>query len=440
MPYQPATLKLRPHQDIERVGTDIRFAQGKDLFGTNIKWHFSFLGFFQWVSTIGMLYMMWVVQDQVGEMHDSQHGTDKEATPFAALAANVEKSMANVNKSMANVEKIYQTSLTPADTDGAGGVVNLPNVLVHINKMLHDNDKSLTSLTSLTSHMNDDERALKVDLSAFVEHHAEDVECTDCRDNLATALNAYADDDLHDCGFHYCLASPTPRFTSASGCADPAATNPSVHQDATCYNENTTELCTGVAAGLFTPLDISYTGAAADCSSGCVFTAGTACSDHTPTVAADGTGTCAAAFDSAAPTSAQECTVTGYKLYDAAECTATSLYPTSNATAAAETPCHPKCDARDFANSTDCFNSIPGTTGDVQFEDFLEGACISATGADSGTFSLFKEDHYRSHSLCAAADLAEPTAGTATAGALIAVQAGRGGARAACELLDFCRA
>lgn len=424
---------MRQHQDIERVervGADVTFGEGV-ASESSFKWHFSALGFFQWVTGIAMLVMMVMVKNDVEALHSALHGGDEEAIHFNVLKTDV--------------SNIYGVSLTAVDTGGAA-VVGLPHVLAHINGLLHANGAKVAALTRLTSHMNDAESTLQVDLAAFVEHHAEDVECTDCRENLAAALASRADDDLHDCGVHYCLALATPLFDSASACVDPAATNPSIHQDATCYDFNTSTACTDAAyvAGAFTPLEFGYTGLVADCpstgNSTCVFTAGTACGDHSPTVdAATGVGTCAAAFDSGAPTSAQECTVTGYKLYDAAECAAASLYPTSNDTAAAETPCHAKCDGYNFADDTGCFNTTAGTTGDVQFEDFLEASCIAATGAASGTASLFGEDHYRSHSLCAAADLAEATAGTATAAALITKQAASG-ARAACELLDFCRA
>ena len=434
MPYQPATLKLRQHQDIERVGADVTFGEG-GVSETSFKWHFSALGFFQWATGIAMLVMMVNVNNNVSELHTALHGGGGDETiHFNTLKADV-------NTLKADVQNIDRASLTAADTGGAA-VVGLPKVLAHINGMLHVNDHNVEALSALISHMNDAENGLQVDLAAFVEHHAEDVECTDCRENLAAALAVRADDDLHDCGVHYCNAFATPLFDSASTCASPAdATNPSIHQDATCYNANTTVVCADVtfSAATFTASDAGYTGAAADCTTGCDFTAGTACGDHTPTVAADGTGTCTAAFDSSAPTVSQACIVTGYKLYDTEECAATSLYPTSNDTAAAETPCNAKCDGYDFADDTGCFNSTAGTTGDVQFEAFVEASCIAATGALGGTASLFGEDHYRSHSLCAAADLAEATAGSAKAATLITVQA-QSGARAACELLDFCRA
>lgn len=428
MPYAPATLR-RTHdiERVERVGADILLAQGV-VPKTSLKWHFSVLGCFQWATTIAMLVMMTMVKNDVEALHSALHGGDDEAIKFNIVRHDV--------------AAIYASSLTAAQTGGAE-VAGLPGVLAHINGMLHTNADNMATMSTLMSHMNDAESGLQVDMAAFVEHHAEDVECTDCLENLATALAVRNDDNLHDCGNHYCVPFATQRFDSASACADAAsATDPSVHKDATCFNLNTVVDCTGTGyvATKFLATDSGYTGQLADCPLTCVHTPGTACGDHTPTVAADGTGTCAAAFKSTDLAVIQECVVTGYKLWGTTECAA-SLYPTDDDAAAAGAPCNSNCRGYNFATNTGCFNAtalgVTETTGDAQFEKFLGDSCTAATGAASGTAPLFGEDHFRSHTLCAAADLAVSN-GAATAAALIVAQT-TSGARGACRALDFCR-
>jgi len=381
MPYQPAVLKnSRTSRDMESVGADVElFTKGEikaSRFGVKYEWNFSILGLVQWASTIAMLVLMGMNRYEIKQMHKQIHGKDDNAPNFAALMQDVEhvrNDLEAVDFTDANQVTHYglkAISLYMLDNvDGLGG--------------------AMTSVQGMLSHLDDSEEAMKVDLAAFIEHHADDVECADCRENIYGYVvgteSRFDSGGLNNCGEHYCVAKATPFVQNSDTCAAHAVDG--APKDATCTVTTNASLACDSAdfvAASFDGLDTLYTGAAADCNfTTCTHTPSTVCADQTPTApfdAATGVGLCAST-----------CVAAGHMKYDTAACV-TGFNNTAN------TGCNANCDA--YTAVAPCFDasSADGATSDLQFKAYIDGKCTD----NYDTCQLFGEDHYRKQSVCEA--------------------------------------
>ena len=447
MPYQPAVLKnSRSNRDVEAIGADVQFTSGQvDVGGMRYQWNVSMLGIFQWASTIAMLVLMVMNRHEIKEMHKQIHGDDDSAPIFAKLHENILK---------------VRTDLEAVEAVGDDGqkMFGLKDVMLHTHNELHEEE-------GLLSHLDDSQQAQKVDLAAFIEHHADDVECADCRENIFGFLvgleSRYEDDGSNTCGEYYCVAHDTPKVddgacvldNSVCGIHECMSTTPFV--DCTVFTNETSCNAQGDGSCAYTP---RQTEIAAECNSlevtdDCTgFTDEATCEavgqcKYTPAIACPTSCDAPSAIDetTGVATCQTGCKSDGDVVYDDAECANSPMgASTSDATVAGEAgACHAKCSTYNRAGSQPCYNvsSAYGPTPDEQFKGYLQEKCSD----NYDTCQLFGEDHYRKHSVCEAYQ----AGGASLFSAVVNVLGTDGtttidtnnlitGPREACKVLQFC--